>query len=474
MRKSIYGILLGIVILCCIGCGGGSSSGLSGMTAVTIEFGSRQTAAREGHLAAAKGIPADVVLVKITVTAPDMKTIETTIVPAGDPVSQTLEVPNGLNRRFVIEAFNAEAVALYRGESFANLDGTPATIAVPMVATGNTMPPDFGGPDEVKTLSTVSLLLTWAPGTDSITPADRIQYLIFMSTAPGTQDMSSPSFTVPGGSPVVNGRQSHVINDLKPGTTYYFRVRAMDEQGNVDANTVEKSGTTLPVVTPDPTPDPTGQDTTPPVFAGLETAVANSESVIQLTWKPATDPVTPADQIIYKVYMATQSGGQDFSAPALTTAPGVTAVLVPNLTSGVTYYFVVRAEDMAGNRDANTIERAATPKFIDLLPVKAGTGVNGELIFRVRNNGTQFAYDVETWVLYRLGSTYTYCEPITARSIRPGAWFEFSRWIYSPDYLIIVDPQSRIRETNEMNNEACSGDYCTDPPPIPSDCTFLR
>ncbi len=469
MRKSVYGILLGIIMFCCIGCGGGSSSGVSGTTAVTIEFGGRQTAAREGQPAVAKGIPADVVLVKITVTAPDMKTIETTIVPAGEAVSQILEVPNGLNRRFVIEALNAGDIVLYRGESFANLDGTPATIAVPMVATGNTMPPDFGGPDEVRPLSTASLLLTWTPGTDFVTPADRIQYLIFMSLAPGTEDMSTPSFTVPGGSPVVNGRLSLVINDLKPGTTYYFRVRAMDEQGNVDANTVEKSGTTLPLVTPDPTP----QDAAPPVFAGLETAVANSESVIQLNWKPGADLVTPAPEIIYKVYMATQSGAQDFSAPALTTAPGVTAVLIPNLISGVPYYFVVRAEDKAGNRDANTIEKTATPTFIDLLPVTAGTGVNGDAIFRIRNNGSRFAYDVEIWLLYQIGATFTDCQPVTAWAIRPGAWYEFSTWIYSPDYLVIVDPQGRVRETNKTNNVLCAGSYCTDPPPIPSMCNYI-
>jgi hypothetical protein len=40
-------------------------------------------------------------------------------------VSLSFELPNGQNRNFVAEAMNSSNVVLYRGEIFANLDGTP-------------------------------------------------------------------------------------------------------------------------------------------------------------------------------------------------------------------------------------------------------------------------------------------------------------------------------------------------------------
>ena len=40
-----------------------------------------------------------------------------------------------------------------------------------------------------------------------------------------------------------------------------------------------------------------------------------------LTWKAATDDVTPSDEIVYDVYEATTSGGANFSEPTLTTLP---------------------------------------------------------------------------------------------------------------------------------------------------------
>jgi len=480
MTKAAFIILIGIVLFSCVGCGGsGNSSVLSGMTPVTIEISGSQAVARDGRTSAAKGIPSDVVLVRITVSAPDMMTIETGVQLSGDPVSAIIQVPNGLNRHFVVEALNSGDVVFYRGESFADLDGSPATLAIPMIATGKNTPPDFSGLEAVKPLSAASLLLTWTAGSDIVTPSDRIQYLVYMATAPGTEDMTAPSYTVPGGAMPVSGMLSFVVNALKPGTTYYFRVRAMDEQGNVDSNIIEKSGTTLPVVTPDPTPTPTPtptpQDTVAPSFAGIVSAVASSESVIRISWNPAADQVTPAPEIRYKVYMASQSGGEDFSNAVLTTPSGETNVLVENLTAGATYYFVVRAMDKAGNSDTNTVERSATTKFVDLMPLTGYTPVmNGMLSFGVQNNGTTYAYDVETWVLYGSRNSNTFCEPFTVSKIAPYQTVGFTVYgIYYPDYLVIVDPQGRILETDKNNNKACSGVYCTNPPPLPASCIFI-
>ncbi|HSP55679.1 MAG TPA: hypothetical protein VLS25_08825 [Dehalococcoidia bacterium] len=82
----------------------------------------------------------------------------------------------------------------------------------------------------------------------------------------------------------------------------------------------------------------------------------------RLSWSAATDDVTPSALIVYDIFVATTSGGENFSAPTWTTPPGVTTYETPGLPSHETFYFVVRARDQAGNEDRNTVEvRGADP-----------------------------------------------------------------------------------------------------------------
>ena len=102
-----------------------------------------------------------------------------------------------------------------------------------------------------------------------------------------------------------------------------------------------------------------------PIFAGLKSAttcipgpIAMGETTsYYLQWEAATDRGTPSSKIVYNVYQATTAGGEDFSEPTYTTAPGVTSFDTPQLPSEKYFYFVVRARDNAGNEDSNTIER---------------------------------------------------------------------------------------------------------------------
>jgi hypothetical protein len=108
------------------------------------------------------------------------------------------------------------------------------------------------------------------------------------------------------------------------------------------------------------------RDVTPPRFAGLERAFActpgpqrpGQMTPYTLTWQPATDDITPSSQIAYDVFYAPTPRGEDFSRPNWTTAPGATSFRTPGLPSHASAYFVVRARDVAGNEDANSIERA--------------------------------------------------------------------------------------------------------------------
>jgi hypothetical protein len=108
-----------------------------------------------------------------------------------------------------------------------------------------------------------------------------------------------------------------------------------------------------------------GGDTTPPTFAGLQSALActpgpqrpGETTPFTLTWQAATDNVTPSNEIVYDVYESATSGGENYSQPTWTTAPGVTTFKTPGMPSHGTFFFVVRARDQAGNEDHNTVER---------------------------------------------------------------------------------------------------------------------
>jgi hypothetical protein len=100
-------------------------------------------------------------------------------------------------------------------------------------------------------------------------------------------------------------------------------------------------------------------DTTAPVFGGLVSATTLSASSIRLGWAAAVDDTSAAGGIVYLIYSSAGAGGESFGSPSASTAAGVTSYDVTGLVSATTYFFVVRAEDEAGNRDANTVERSA-------------------------------------------------------------------------------------------------------------------
>src|SRR5438309_4852482 len=74
-------------------------------------------------------------------------------------------------------------------------------------------------------------------------------------------------------------------------------------------------------------------DNIPPSFAGLKSATTCIPGPIgggrtasyNLSWDPATDNVTPSKKIVYDVYQANTSKGEDFSTPTYTTSAGVTS-----------------------------------------------------------------------------------------------------------------------------------------------------
>lgn len=203
-------------------------------------------------------------------------------------------------------------------------------------------PPVFAGAASATPLAS-AIRIDWEPADDDTSPASAITYLVYQAERSGGQDLTEPTaVTAPGAT-------SFTAGALPASTELFYVVRARDEAGNIDANTVEVSATT-----------PATEDRTAPTFAGLAAIEPAGSSAVTLSWRPASDDVTPQSSMIYRVYGAGAPGSQDFGSPWQESAPGAVEVLLSDLVPGATYYFVVRALDQAGNEDTNTVELAVT------------------------------------------------------------------------------------------------------------------
>ncbi|RMG02776.1 MAG: fibronectin type III domain-containing protein, partial [Nitrospirae bacterium] len=280
MRLRAGLILLFLIALASCGGGGSSQGKTEGATDVVITIGSRVSTSELGIAA----VPEVVRFIALSVTGEGMEPIERVYDVAGRDVLQiTLQIPNGRLRHFVALALDENRKIRYRGEAYADLTGEPVTIGIMMVPIGDD-PPEFGGLTFTEILSPTSVMLGWEPAVDDFTPQDGIFYQVYVAQTSGGEDFLSPFL-------VVTGETTVTITDLTPGETYYFVVRAFDDGGNTDGNTVELS-VTMPLIT----------DNTPPVFGGVKRAVLGAPDTVILSWNPATDDQTPPSEIVYRIY----------------------------------------------------------------------------------------------------------------------------------------------------------------------------
>jgi hypothetical protein len=139
--------------------------------------------------------------------------------------------------------------------------------------------------------------------------------------------------------------------------------------GGLDAASIALLRAWIASLPPDDAgPPPGGVDVTPPVFAGAATAIAGPSS-ITLGWPAAVDETTAAADIDYLIYEGAAPGAEDFGTPVATTPRSATSWAVGPLAPSTTFYFVVRARDLADNIDDNVVEvSATTPATVDSAP----------------------------------------------------------------------------------------------------------
>jgi hypothetical protein len=205
--------------------------------------------------------------------------------------------------------------------------------------------PIFSGCSLATATGATTAFVTWKPARDDVTAANKIQYYVYAADASGEQDFTLPSAGALGTTGVE-------VTDLNPSTTYYFVCRAEDSSLNSDSNTSERLTRT-------------GDDSTPPVFGGVDSVVKNVQATqVDLSWTAATDDKSTPDQIVYDVYMATTSGAQPFDQPPQATSePGATEIRLDRLEANKDLYWVVRARDKAGNQSEN-LEQATAKTLV--------------------------------------------------------------------------------------------------------------
>ena len=128
----------------------------------------------------------------------------------------------------------------------------------------------------------------------------------------------NPGVTPPAGTSTKN---SYSSTGLSPSTTYYYKVAAVDNAGNIGALSSEKSGTTAD------SQGGGGKDTKPPGKVNSLSIKTISNSQLDLKWSKVRD----SDFNHYNVYIGTSSKfsvKQEVTSPMGTSTTTPTTVLV--------------------------------------------------------------------------------------------------------------------------------------------------
>ena len=171
-------------------------------------------------------------------------------------------------------------------------------------------------------------------------------YLIYRGTSPGGETGA------PVNGSLVTGT-SYTVTGLTNGTTYYFKVFAVNAVGQSPPSA--EASATLPPITPTA---PATASTSAPAFAaptGLTATAGNTQ--VRLSWTaPASDGGSSV--ISYKVYIATAPGVQGSRAIGSSKS---TDAIVTGLPNGTVYYFMVTAVNAAGKQSPFSTEVSAEP-----------------------------------------------------------------------------------------------------------------
>ncbi len=223
-------------------------------------------------------------------------------------------------------------------------DFSEALIARTKPQVGDTTPPTTPDNLHAQTIDDYSIKLTWNASTDT-GGSGLAGYRIYREdvnnygTAIAMVDATTTEYTNTG---------------LQPGTTYRYKIKAVDNAGNVsDFSNIAEATTTDSSV-----------DTQSPTAPANVQVVALSPSDAKITWDPSTDNVAVD---YYEIYQVTPSTNpfQDYDY-TLVGQSSETTYIASGLQPGETYDFCVRAVDTSGNKSRySEIKEVTMPNASD-------------------------------------------------------------------------------------------------------------
>ena len=197
----------------------------------------------------------------------------------------------------------------------------------------------------VATSSTITI--SWEKATDNLTPSDRIIYKVYICEMTYTEE-----------APMVYSATNisqYRFTGLKKDTDYLVHVKAVDEAGHYVRYPAKNASKKIRTATVD--------DNTVPYATSTAIAVTKTTpNSISIKWEEASDNLTPANKILYKVYI-----GEDkvvSNARLAREITGFNAYTFTGLKPDSTYYIFIIASDEQGNclqyPAKNTLFRAHT------------------------------------------------------------------------------------------------------------------
>ena len=237
--------------------------------------------------------------------------------------------------------------------------GAYSNVAVATTLSPDTTPPTAPTGLSATAASSVQINLSWTAATDNVGVTG---YRVERCQGAGCSNFAQ--IATPTGTTFSN-------SGLNAGTSYSYRVRAVDAAGNLGGYSNVASATTL-----------TAPDTTPPTAPTGLSATAVSTSQINLGWTASTDNVGVTGYRLERCQGASCSNFAQIATPAGTTFSDT------GRAASTAYRYRVRAVDAAGNLSGYSNIATATTQAADTTAPSAPTGLAATAVSSTQINLT--------------------------------------------------------------------------------------
>ncbi len=280
--------------------------------------------------------------------------------------------------------------AIRVGDEVVNFSSISNVISA--AASSNPGPLDTTAPSAISNLTSTNisssgLTLTWTAPGDDATVGTASQYDIRYSTSPINAGNFISATAVSGEpNPVAAGvSQSMALSGLSANTVYYFAIKSIDDSFNTSAVSNIVNVTTGGVIVP---------DTAAPSSVNDITILSTTQNSITIQWTAPGDDGTVGTASQYDIRYATSElsaavftgATQVVGEPAPAVVGTVQSLTISGLTSGTTYYFVMKTSDEVSNVSTASNIPSGTTASAPVIDVVAPAAVTNLAVPTISTN----------------------------------------------------------------------------------------